>query len=44
MESGDLPEDLAPAKVQFGLVPRFAKAIGRQAKVSRTDARLVVVI
>lgn len=42
--SGDLPEDLAPAKVQFGLVPRFAKAIGRQAKVSRTEARLVVVI
>ncbi|MGR3634910.1 MAG: histidine phosphotransferase family protein [Shimia sp.] len=39
-QTGDLPEDLAPAKVQFGLLPHAAQQSGRKINASWTETQL----
>ncbi|TCL09455.1 histidine phosphotransferase ChpT [Shimia isoporae] len=40
LESGNPPEDLAPNKVQFGLLPHAAAQLGRKVSTSQTETRL----
>lgn len=40
VETGNLPQDLTPNQVQFGLLPQQARAMGRALRTSRTEAQL----